>query len=174
MKALVTYYSKTGNTEKLARTIYETIDVDKEIKPLSEVAEGGHYDIIFIGFPVQAHSVPVAAQGILNRLPAGQNIALFSTHGSLRGGHLPEQAFQHAFGLAARARVLGHFGSRGQVEDRLLDALMQKTEHAAWVEEARGAQGHPNDSDLTDARDFARSIMTRLYSISSAKEEPSA
>jgi len=31
MKALVTYFSQTGNTEKLAKAIHEAIDVEKEI-----------------------------------------------------------------------------------------------------------------------------------------------
>jgi len=58
MKALVTYYTDTGNTEKLARAIYEAIHLEKEIKPVADVQSSDGYDIIFCGFPVQAQSVP--------------------------------------------------------------------------------------------------------------------
>ena len=86
MKALVTYYSQTGNTEKIARAIYETIYFEKEILPVRDVKSLQGYDIIFAGFPVQAHSVPAAFLPFFKKLPAGQEIALFCTHGSLRGG----------------------------------------------------------------------------------------
>ena len=96
MKALITYYSQTGNTEKIARAIYEAIYFDKEILAIRDVKNLQGYDIIFAGFPVQAHSVPAAFLPFFKKLPAGQNIALFCTHGSLRGGHLPKQAIEHA------------------------------------------------------------------------------
>ena len=60
MKALVTYYSQTGNTEKLARAIYKAIHVEKKLLPIEELKSVEGYDIIFVGFPVQAHSVPAA------------------------------------------------------------------------------------------------------------------
>ena len=50
MKALVTYYSETGNTEKLAKAIFDAIDQPgKEIKPISEVSAVDNYDVIFCG-----------------------------------------------------------------------------------------------------------------------------
>ncbi len=161
MKVLVAYYSKTKNTEKLAQAIYDIIDADKDIKTIDKIDDVSAYDLIFIGFPVQAHSVPLPAQSFISRLPAGKHIAFFSTHGSLRGGQLPKQAFEHAFGLAAKVKVLGHFGSRGRVEASLIEALMQKPEHQGWAQEAQGAQGHPNESDLQDAQHFATSIMSK-------------
>lgn len=165
MRVLVAYYSKTKNTEKLARAIYETIAADKDIVAIDKIDDVAAYDLIFIGFPVQAHSVPLPAQSFISRIPAGKHIAFFSTHGSLRGGQLPTQAFEHAFGLAARVKVLGHFGSRGRVEPSLIEALMKKPEHQGWAQEAQGAQGHPNESDLQDARDFAAGILSKYSRI---------
>ena len=47
MKALVAYYSESGNTEKLAKAIYDGIDVSKkEIMPISE-ATAMDFDVIF-------------------------------------------------------------------------------------------------------------------------------
>jgi len=110
MKALVTYYSQTGNTEKVARSIYDSLKADKELLPAQDVRDVTGYDVVFCGFPVQAHSVPVKVHGLLKNLPDGQKIAFFCTHGSLRGGSLPKQAIESAIGIVPRAKVLGTFG----------------------------------------------------------------
>jgi flavodoxin len=162
MKVLVTYYSKTKNTEKLAKSIFEAIVYDKKLAYVDEVVTMDDFDLIFIGFPVQAHSVPLPAQKFIDRVPEGKHVAFFSTHGSLRGGRLPKQAFEHAFSLAKKLRVLGHFGARGRVESWLLESLKKKPEHEAWVEEALGAYEHPNEADLQDAQHFALEMINKF------------
>lgn len=162
MKALIAYYTKTGNTEKVARAIYDAVQADKEILPVEDVRDWKGYDIVFCGFPVHAHSVPGKVAPVVRQLPPGQAVAFFSTHGSLRGGQLPRQAFEHALGLASKARVLGHFGCRGKVDPAVLEALRTQHEHRAWAEEAPGALHHPDDHDLADARDFALRMMAKV------------
>ena len=162
MKALVTYYSQTGNTEKVARAIYDAIHVDKELLPVHDVKSVGGYDIIFVGFPVHAHSVPAKLFPFFKGLPDGQNIALFCTHGSLRGGHLPKQALEHAVGLATRAKILGMFGVRGRVDAKIIETLMKQAEHRAWAEEAQGAHEHPSEMDLADGKAFARGVLAKI------------
>lgn len=162
MKALVTYYSQTGNTEKVARAIYEAIHVDKELLPVQDVKETAGYDIIFVGFPVHAHSVPAKLLPFFKNLPAGQNLALFCTHGSLRGGHLPKQALEHAISLSSRAKIVGTFGVRGRVDAKIIDMLMKQAEHRAWAEEAQGAHEHPSEMDLVDGSDFARGVLAKI------------
>lgn len=162
MKALVTYYSRTGNTKKLAHAIYDAIHVEKKLATLEEVESFEGYDIIFLGFPVQAHSVPAKVIPFFKKLPAGQKIALFTTHGSLRGGRLPKQALEHAASISGRAKILGTFGVRGRVDATLLDALSKQMEHQAWAEEAQGAHAHPNDADLADGRTFAKEILAKV------------
>jgi len=162
MKALVSYYSATGNTKKVAQAIFAAIDVDKELTAVQDVKSVEGYDIIFYGFPVNAHSVPAKAASFISGLPAGQKIAFFSTHGSQRGGQLPKQAFEHALGLAAKLKVLGSFGCRGQVSQQIIDALMKSPEHKAWAEEAQSANGHPDQSDLADAKKFAAEMLAKI------------
>ncbi len=161
MKALVTYFSETGNTKKVANAIYEAIDFEKEIKPVQEVKTANGYDIIFCGFPVHAHSVPSKVADFIKQMPDGQKIAFFSTHGSLRGGQLPRQAFEHAIGLAIKANVLGHFGTRGQVNQKVIDMLLKSPEHKAWGEEAQSAIGHPDEHDLADTKTFAEEMIAK-------------
>jgi flavodoxin len=162
MKALVTYYSQTGNTEKIARAVYEAIHFEKELLPIRDVTTVQGYDIIFAGFPVQAHSVPAGFLPFFKKLPAGQNIALFCTHGSLRGGQLPKQAIEHAIGLASGARILGTFGVQGKVDPKVIDSLMNSVLHQAWAEEASGACDHPDEADLADAKAFAKQVLAKV------------
>ena len=161
MKALVTYYSQTGNTEKLARAIYEAIHVEKKLLPIEELKSIEGYDIIFVGFPVHAHGVPAKLLPFFKSLPDGQKIALFCTHGSLRGGHLPKQALEHAIGLSSRAKVLGTFGVRGRVNPKIIDGLMNMVQHRAWAEEAQGACDHPNDAGLDDGKELERGTVAK-------------
>jgi flavodoxin len=166
MKALVTYYSETGNTKKVADAIYEGInEAKKDIVPLSDVGGVEEYDVVFCGFPVHAHSVPGKVSAFIKSLPEGTNIAFFSTHGSLRGGELAIAAFYEATQLAAPLNVLGTFGCRGGVKGSIIDALMQKVEHRPWALEAQSAAGHPDQADLEDARAFADVMITKVRSL---------
>jgi hypothetical protein len=118
--------------------------------------------MIFCGFPVQAHSVPAKAAALIAKIPQGQKVAFFSTHGSLRGGQLPAQAFEHALGLSAKLTVIGHFGCRGKVSEKIIEALLKSPQHEAWAQEARGALLHPDASDVADAKTFAAQMIAKI------------
>ena len=161
MKALVAFYSESGNTEKLARAIYDGINApEKEIMPISE-ANANDKDVIFIGFPVQASSVPAKVEEFIKSVPEGKKVAYFVTHGSLRGGQLAISALYYAFSLALKVTVLGTFGCRGQVKPNLIDVLLENPEHKAWAMEARSATGHPDNADLEDGKEFASLMIAK-------------
>lgn len=174
MKALVTYFSQTGNTEKLAhaiydaipekvaRSIHDAITIEKEITPVQACQNTKGYDIIFCGFPVLAHSVPGKIYSFIKDIPEGQNIAFFCTHGSCRGGKLSKQAIEQAVGLSVKAKVLGAFGCQGKVSPQTLEALSERPEHRAWVEEAQSADGHPDSVDLVDATKFSLRMIDKI------------
>ena len=162
MKTLVTYYSETGNTEKLAKAIYEGLEAtENEIAPISEANHFEKYDVIFVGFPVHGSSVPSKAEKYLKRIPEGKMLAIFGTHGSLRGGPLAISAFYYAITLAPKAKIIGTFACRGEVKASLLEKLMNKAEYKFWALEAQSALGHPDRADLEDAKQFAKLMITK-------------
>jgi flavodoxin len=162
MKILITYFTQTGNTKKVAQAIYEAMGATREILPIKEVKDPDGYDVIFCGFPVHSHSVPQSVENFIKMIPAGKKIALFTTHGSLRGGTLATTAIEHAVSLASKLKVLGTFGCRGKVDPKIIEALIKKPEHQAWAETAKSADNHPDKSDLEDARHFAKKVITIL------------
>lgn len=160
MKILVAYFTQTGNTEKVARAIYQAVGATKELLPVNEVKSPDGYEIIFCGFPVHAHSVPLSVQNFIKSIPQDKKLALFVTHGSLRGGELATTAIEHAISLASKLKVLGTFGCRGKVDSKIIEALLKQPEHRAWAETAKSAASHPDESDLEDARHFAQKVTT--------------
>lgn len=159
-KLLITYVTLTGNTKLVADAIFEALDGDKTIRPTDEVQSLDDYDLIFLGFPVHSHSVPHKTELLLKKIPAGKKIALFCTHGSLTGSRLSREALEHALILTSSARVMGTFTCRGKVSLQAMEVLIKSPEHKAWVEMAASARTHPDESDLEDARSFARWILT--------------
>jgi hypothetical protein len=103
-------------------------------------------------------------ESFIKSIPKGKKVAFFATHGSFRGGELAVTAFYDALSLAKELIVLGTFGCRGQVKQKIIDGLMTKAEHKAWAEEAQSAKGHPDEADLEDARDWAQFMITRARS----------
>jgi len=160
-KVLVAYYSQTGNTEKIAQAIYDALQCEKAIKAIDENCDSMGYELIFCGFPVQAHSVPSKVRPFLKELTKDQKVAFFTTHGSLRGGNFARQALEDAFGMAPQTKVIGTFGCRGKVQPKLIDKLAKQLEHEAWVDEAHSAHEHPTDADLHDAAVFTTEMTKK-------------
>ena len=159
-KILVTFVSLTGNTKLDAHAIYDALEGDKTILPSDEVQNLDDYDLIFVGFPVHSHGVPGKTEELIKKIPSGKKIALFSTHGSLTGSRLSREALEHATILASGTRILGTFTCRGKVSLQAMEVLSKSPEHKAWVEMSASARTHPDESDLEDARSFAKWIGT--------------
>jgi flavodoxin len=164
MKVLVTYYTKSGNTEKVAEAIYDGVEkkASKEIIPLEKIESVDEFDLIFCGFPVHSSSIPLPVEKFIKNVPQGKNIAFFATHGSLRGGPLAITAFHYAITIEPKLKVIGTFGCRGEVDSKIIDSLIENPEHRWWAIEAQSATGHPDAGDLADAKEFADAMLTRV------------
>jgi flavodoxin len=164
-RILVTYYSETGNTKKIAEAIFSALPEGTEIKPIDVVGDVGEYSLVFIGFPVHAHSVPIRVEKFLRTLPGGKKVALFSTHGSLEGDSLSREAIESAVAAASQARIISTFTSRGKVSPKALEKLAGTPEHEAWTSLAVSASTHPNEDDAAAARTFARWVHTLSHNV---------
>jgi flavodoxin I len=159
-KSLVAYFSRTGNTQLIAETIHDALPEPKEIQRLTEDLDLEPCGLLFVGFPVETHSVPYKVEAFLRRIPARKKIALFCTHGSLTGSTLAREAVQYAQLCAGQAVVVGTFSCRGKVSIQALEVLKKSPEHAAWADMAVSASTHPDASDREDARAFVKWVLT--------------
>jgi flavodoxin len=170
LKILVTYFSQTGNTEKVARSIFEGCEgEDVDIKPIKEVDPSRlkDYDIIFLGSVIYAsrvHTTLVDLIAAAQELPS--KFIFFNTHAS-------KEAYQDGFKLvkekiAESSQIIDEFDCCGDnigvpeaMRKSMLDRLpedkrKQAEEHQRWL------KGRPNEEDLQNAKNFAQSVINKL------------
>jgi len=162
MKSLVVYYSETGNTRKVAEAIYQPIPQEKELRDLASTKDLEGYDLIFFGFPVISRKVAKKAADLLETNAKGKKIALFCTQGAAKDSEFALAALEHGRKLCEGADILGVFNCRGEVAHKIMEAVSQKPEFHSWVESAKGSVGHPDESDLKQATEFAREIVQKV------------
>ena len=173
MKVLVAYMSQTGNTKKVAQTIFEEIADDKEIKRIEDVESIEGYDVAFLGFPVHGEYLDKKTANLVEKhCVQRRNIALFVTHGS-REGDIPElQQWLEKFKQAAsRANIVDMFDCQGQLAKgiKFIMSIHPNPKYRMWAK-MDNSQGQPDESRLERARNFSRDVMKRIHDIDYASE----
>lgn len=173
MKILVTYFSQTGNTEKIANAIFKTAsqENDADLKSLETVdaSELLTYDLVFLGSPIHGGSVANDVKAFLDGAPnaSGVKLAGFVTHAAPA---YPKQALNtmiepfESAGTDKGFDYVGSFNCQGYLADVMHEAVkkMQNANDADWQENVKQMTGHPNDDDVANAIAFAETILSDL------------
>ncbi len=160
MKTLVTYFTQTGTTQKVAESIFEAVDGDKEIKHMDEVDSLGAYDLTFVGFPMHAGGAAQAAKDFLAGKAQGQRVALFVLHASFDDGPGVAEAIEKCREAAAGTELAGLFHCRGELSEQIAEFMINsgRPELAEWGKRRSETVGFPDEKCLEGARAFARQM----------------
>jgi flavodoxin I len=173
MKVLITYLSQTGNTEKIARAIYEESSPANEVetKKLEEVNPENlsGYNLLFIGSPIHAGNLSGPVKDFLGRLqtPSGTKLAGFLTHA---GAAYPDQImskFIEPFKTASEKnslKYLGCFSCQGFLNPAIHEMVKkgQNLTDEQWAERVKEMTGHPDAEDLNKARVFTKEVLAKI------------
>jgi flavodoxin I len=136
METQVIYYSKTGNTKKLAEAIAKELSVQAQDVEHAELQSGS---FVFLGTGSYGKEPGKPMEKFIESNDMrSRNVALFGTSGSGKGS---EVGFMETMLEKKDAEIKGKFFCKGRF------LIMNR--------------GRPNDKDLMDARTFARSAITR-------------
>lgn len=160
MKAIVIYYSQTGNTEKIARAIHRGIISslgECDMAWVGDMAPGdlSGYDLIGLGTPVWMGGFTPNVRIFLEGLPdqEGRHIFSFNTHGVL-----PELYFPIVVRMlkAKGFMVIGTRDWFGSV-------------HLQLAPKPYFTDGHPDEIDIREAEDFGREMTETSRRISAGE-----
>lgn len=164
MKTLVTYFSQTGNTKKVAEAIYEVLPEEKEIVPLSSIKNLEEYDFTFIGFPIHQSSPANKAKTFIKSKAKGKKIALFITHSSSSQNPMMNNILLTCKDCCNESKLYGIFNCQGVMSEVIANMLM-KSDDPIYQQAGKMREltlGHPNESELDKARNFAKKILAQI------------
>ncbi len=170
MTILVTYFSQSHNTEKVAAAIHAEVSAnhDAEIMKLDAVDLNTlkQYDIIFMGSPIHAGSIATEVANFLEQMPElpGISLAGFITHAAPVYPQQKLEQMAQAYADACETNRMvykGCFNCQGYLADAMHAAVqqMQGVDDAEWQRKIAQMSGHPNEADLRAAKEFAIAVL---------------
>jgi flavodoxin len=164
VRTLVTCFSQTGNTRKVADAIFGEVTGPKELKELSELEDLAGYDLIFFGLPIHAGGPAAPAREFLEKNAVGRQMALFVTHAAPEGMDDVAAMIEACRQAASGAALLGVFDCRGELAQPVADFLLKSDDprHQEFGRRAGETRGQPDEECLNRARQFAREIIGQL------------
>ena len=169
MNYSVVYTSKTGNTRKVAKAIFDNLPGEnKEIQELSNYTDPEQSETWFVGFWINRGTSSIEMANFLSKLH-GKNVALFATcgMGASKAYYSRLEAQMRAL-LPEDNICLGCYLCQGkmpiQVRKRYEAEQAEHPEDARYSMMIRNfdeAMLHPDAHDLEAAAAFARKTLER-------------
>ena len=178
MKILVAYYTQSGNTEKVAKAIFEEAEKnhDAELLAIDNLDfDSMDYDLVFLGSPCHSSDIALAVKEVMDKIPEnpGFRLAGFITHAAPTVEEIgAEEVFERWAGKSEGSYVAfcnekgielsGFFNCQGVATQEVKNFIKQHV-YSGFVEEylkyVERAESHPDDEDLQNARKFAGKII---------------
>jgi flavodoxin I len=168
MKIMVCYFSNTGNTEKIAKSIVEGLEGEEVELIKIEDADPltlKNYDLVVLGSGIyggKLNKKVIDFMKIVNEYPP--SFAFFNTHQSAT-------SYQKAFNRIRakieenQSKIIGEFDcvgeNLGMPKETILGMLEKLPPEERKRQEAKIKEtvGHPNEQDLENAKAFGKSLI---------------
>ena len=167
MKILVCYFSNTGNTEKVAKSIAEGLE-DENIEVLkiedADPSNLKNYDLVVLGSGIYGGKLNKKVTDFMKEVSEyPPKFAFFNTHQS-------STAYQKAFKRIrskleeSGSEVIGEFDcigeNLGMPKETILGMLAKLPSEEKKRQEAKieATKGHPDAQDLANAKAFGKSL----------------
>lgn len=176
LKYQVVYASRTGNTQKIAAKIFETLPgTSKDIQKVEEA--GKEADVYFVGFWNDKGTCSGSIMDYLSELH-GRKVALFGTCGMGGSKEYFEQVAHRVEALIPDDNeYLGAFLCCGKMPGQVLERykMMQEMEDSPRIRKMiqvyEEGMLHPDETDLDRAARFTREVLEKLQKAQTDERE---
>jgi flavodoxin len=186
MNILVTYFSLSGNTKKIADAFVEELTSQAQqvtIKDLVEISPATlqEFDLVFLGAACHDSDLAESAIGLLEKIDytPKYKLAGFVTHATTMPDHTERnqqlytqwagkciQSF-HRLSADKGFDFLGFFHCQGAPVPPIAEFIHQEIipDEQEWEEYLNEVRDHPNQKDIDDAKTFAREVIQKYERI---------
>ena len=166
-KWAVIYSSVTGNTKMVAEAIAGAAEDADIFRVQDAPVDLSAYDIVAIGYWLRLGQPDPLTLKYLAKVQDSK-VVFFQTHGAEPTSEHAITSFARAgYNLGPGCEILGTFGCQGKINP----ALLEKRKHAGADDPHGGAESqkrwqqaasHPDEQDLSDARDLVTRMERKL------------
>ncbi len=172
LKILITFFSNTGNTEKVAKSMKDGLtDYDVDLIHVNDVDPTtlSSYEIVFLGSGVYASRIDKSILTMIKKaipeLPA--KFVYFCTHASLK---LYQEPFKRITDIIKKhnCEIVGEFDCVGEnlgipldTQLAMLERLPEDQREKAKKDRVQN-KGRPDEMDIENAKNFAISLVKNL------------
>ncbi len=121
MKVVIVYYSQTGNTKKIAQSIFQAISTEKFLMDLTELEGLEECDLLFFGFPLHYGRPAKPAKIFLEKHAPGKKIALFVTHATREDSKGLQKWLARCKKVVQESELVGFFNCQGNIDNARLN-----------------------------------------------------
>lgn len=170
MKILLTYSSRTGNTEKVAKAIREVAPEGVHFWRVNEAPPTEDFDAIIVGFWIDKALPNKEALDYINTIK-GKKVGFFATLGAYPDSAHASKCMDNARELLKENELLGEFICQGKVDEKLVEKfrdLPKGHPHAITEEKLKRyeiASKHPDIADLEKAKEIFKKVFEALSQV---------
>ncbi len=162
MNTLVTYYSRTGNTKKIAEAIFEVISEQKAIMPIDEVIDVNQYDLLFVGSPIEQHGITRVVREFLSEKVMKSKVALFITHSAPEGSKSANTYVAECEKIVqGLVDLIGIFNCQGELSEAIANHMMNSgnPQLQKYASTRNNTLNLPDEVRIEKSKQFAREIV---------------
>jgi flavodoxin len=178
VSGLIVYSTRTGNTEKVARGVYDALTAERnssdgnsglvQLAPATDAPDPSKYDWIILAFWVNRGTADDDTLAYLKRIER-KPVGFIATLGAYPNSEHAATVSERVANLVSeRNRLLGSFLCQGRVDPRLTEKFKSfppDHPHAMTPERAkrhRDAASHPDDQDIANAVQACREMLSAV------------
>jgi len=175
MKILITYFSKSGNTLKLAeklQIIFNDINLSYDFKRIDSLDFNSisQYDLFMVGSPCYSSDiVPIIKKLLLSISKLNKKVLLFVTHATdISGDNYNKWALgcEKTFTeIVSKENILGYFHCKGKPNFMIkyfIKFIVFKKQKPGWLDFKKDMMNHPNKKDLEEFESYIVKIINGL------------
>lgn len=171
MKILLTYSSKTGNTKKVADSIYKIMPAGTVYTEIKEEIDLNDFGTVIVGFWVDKGLPNAEAKEFIEKIK-GKKVGIFATLGAYPDSDHAKKTLEKTKEiLEPHNEVLGEFICQGAVDSKLIESFKRFPEgHPHYLDEARKkrheeAKKHPNEKDFNNAKSIFQEFISEIAEV---------
>lgn len=172
----IVYFSKTGNTKKIAEAMFESNPSIFDLIDGSTKPDLSDYSLIVFGYWAARGGPEVDAQEVMKTV-SNKPVILFQTLGEEdMGSHAMSCAANGGASLGENCKVWGVFSCRGAIDPKLLEAMKNAPPNMPYYASPENlakwslSANHPNEDDCKAAQAFIKRVVERFEMFSNMKK----